>query len=282
MKYLNENEAIDIFETFKDMIDSDIPIDEELEIYEDAIKAINPFQMKQYFDKKENKKYYLPLFKSIVKKWEGEQKPSGESKPKKKLKKVKLNIVIDDEPLPSQEDSNAKLKQRQQAMKDKLKKINESWLEKEPTVPSQPKKITSPNGFGAFETYLLLRIQPDKDNEANNLIKMLENDFIERGFNATATKDIKKILKTAKYKELFINSKIQERINNPVAPSVAPSESLPSQPSEQPKKRGRPPKKKIPEGSNKLVLVDNIIKKNNEVTKMLKDYYNFVYEEGSQ
>lgn len=283
VKYLNESEAIDIFETFKDMVDSDIPIDEELEIYEDAIKMINPFQMKQYFALKENKKYYLPVFKSIVAKWEGQQKPSSESKPnKKKLKSVNLIIEEDNTPTPtsSQEDSNAKLKQRQQAMKDKLKKINET----PPVVPPQPKKITSPNGFGAFETYLLLRIQPDKDNEANNLIKMLERNFIERGFNSTTVKDIKKILKLAKYKDLVIAQEIQERINNPIVPvaPVAPSENLLGIQEVVPKKRGRPQKKKIEPGSNKLVLVDNIIKKNNEVTRLLRDYYNFVYEEGSQ
>lgn len=278
MKELTQKETNDILGFFKKQVEEDGELNmDEVAEYEGSINLMNPLHIKEFFSKPDNKQYFDKYWKSIVAKWE------GESKPKKKLKKVKLNIVIDDTPTPtptpSQEDSNAKLKQRQQAMKDKLKKINEN----PPVVPPQPKKITSPNGFGAFETYLLLRIQPDKDNEANNLIKMLERNFVERGFNATTVKDIKKILKLAKYKDLVIAQEIQERINNPVVPSVVPS-VVPVAPSEvpQPKKRGRPPKKKIPEGSNKLVLMDNIIKKNNEVTKMLKDYFDYVYEEGSQ
>lgn len=281
MKELTQKETNDILGFFKKQVEEDGELNmDEIAEYEGSINLMNPLHIKEFFSKSDNKQYFDKYWKSIVAKWE------GESKPKKKLKKVKLNIVIDDTPTPtpSQEDSNAKLKQRQQAMKDKLKKINdENNSDNRLVVPPQPKKITSPNGFGAFETYLLLRIQPDKDNEANNLIKMLERNFIERGFNATTVKDIKKILKLAKYKDLVIAQEIQERINNPVVPSVVPS-VVPVAPSEvpQPKKRGRPPKKKIPEGSNKLVLMDNIIKKNNEVTRLLRDYYNFVYEEGSQ
>lgn len=281
MKELTQKETNDILGFFKKQVEEDGELNmDEVAEYEGSINLMNPLHIKEFFSKSDNKQYFDKYWKSIVAKWE------GESKPKKKLKKVKLNIVIDDTPTPtpSQEDSNAKLKQRQQAMKDKLKKINdENNSDNRLVVPPQPKKITSPNGFGAFETYLLLRIQPDKDNEANNLIKMLERNFIERGFNATTVKDIKKILKLAKYKDLVIAQEIQERINNPVVPSVVPS-VVPVAPSEvpQPKKRGRPPKKKIPEGSNKLVLMDNIIKKNNEVTRLLRDYYNFVYEEGSQ
>ena len=270
MKELTQKETNDILSFFRDQVKEDGELNmDEIEEYEGSINLMNPLHIKEFFSKTDNKQYGDKYWKAIVAKWEGEQKPSGESKPK--LKKVKLNIVID-EPAPK-EDSNAKLKQRQQAMKDKLKKINDE------TPPPPPKKITSPNGFGAFETYLLLRIQPDKDNEANNLIKRLENDFIERGFNETTTKDIKKILKLAKYKDLVIESAIQERINNPVAP-VAPSEV----PSEVPqaKKRGRSKKKKIEPGSNKLVLVDNIIKQSNMTTKLLKEYYDFVFEEGSQ
>lgn len=281
MKELTQKETNDILGFFKKQVEEDGELNmDEVAEYEGSINLMNPLHIKEFFSKSDNKQYFDKYWKSIVEKWE------GESKPKKKFKKVKLNIVIDDTPTPtpSQEDSKMKLKQRQQAMKDKLKKINET--DNRLVLPPQPKKITSPNGFGAFETYLLLRIQPDKDNEANNLIKMLERNFVERGFNATTVKDIKKILKTAKYKDLVIAQEIQERINNPVVPSVVPvaPSVVPVAPSEvpQPKKRGRPPKKKIPEGSNKLVLMDNIIKKNNEVTKMLKDYYNFVYEEGSQ
>ena len=304
MKQLTQKETNDILGFFKDQVKEDGKLNmDEIEEYEGSINLMNPLHIKEFFSKIDNKQYFDKYWKAIVTKWEGEQKPSGESKPKPKFKKVTLNIeqippsvplppvvdaskfkqkTISFNPPPSpKEDSKMKLKQRQQAMKDKLKKINENWLENEPIVPSQPKKITSPNGFGAFETYLLLRIQPDKDNEANNLIKMLERNFIERGFNETTTKDIKKILKLAKYKDLVIAQEIQERINNPVV-SVAPSENLLKTQDVVPKKRGRPPKKKIPEGSNKLVLVDNIIKKNNEVTKMLKDYFDYVYEEGSQ
>lgn len=281
MKELAQKETNDILGFFKKQVEEDGELNmDEVAEYEGSINLMNPLHIKEFFSKTDNKQYFDKYWKAIVAKWE------GESKPKKKFKKVKLNIVIDDTPTPtpSQEDSNSKLRQRQQAMKDKLKKINdENKSDNRLVVPPQPKKITSPNGFGAFETYLLLRIQPDKDNEANNLIKMLERNFIERGFNATTVKDIKKILKLAKYKDLVIAQEIQERINNPVVPSVVPS-VVPVAPSEvpQPKKRGRPPKKKIPEGSNKLVLMDNIIKKNNEVTKMLKDYFDYVYEEGSQ
>lgn len=297
MKQLTQKETNDILEFFKNQVKEDGELNmDEIEEYEGSINLMNPLHIKEFFSKSENKQYGDKYWKAIVAKWEGEQKPSGESKPKPKFKKVTLNIeqippsvplppvvdaskfkqkTISFNPPPSpKEDSNAKLKQRQQSMKDKLKKINDET----PPPPPPPKKITSPNGFGAFETYLLLRIQPDKDNEANNLIKMLERNFIERGFNEKTTKEIKKILKLAKYKDLVIESAIQERINNPVV-SVAPVA-----PSEVPqaKKRGRPKKKKIEPGSNKLVLVDNIIKKNNEVTKMLKEYYDFVFEEGSQ
>jgi hypothetical protein len=264
MKYLLKSEAVDIFNTFIDMIDNEIPIEEELQIYEDAINRINPVDIKEFFLKSENKKYYIPVFKAIVKKWEGEQKPSVKLK-----KKKRVNLIIED-------DTPAKmtLKERQQAMKEKLKKLDENV-----PSPASHVRVTSPNGFGAFETYLLLRIQPNKDNEANNLIKMLERDFIERGFTESAVKDIKKILKLAKYRDLVITSAIQERINNPVVP-----ESVPAIPGvvPQPKKRGRPPKKKILEGSNNLILIDNIIKQSNITTKMLKDYFDYIYEEGSQ
>ena len=337
MKELTQKETNDILGFFRDQVEEDGELNmDEIAEYEGSINMMNPLHIKEFFSKPNNKQYFDKYWKSIVAKWEGQQKPSGDSKPKPKptvkkvkqtleeakievdkkqeLSKLKLKEIFNEKtekippsvplppvtdtrklkqklisfnpppPEPPKEDSNAKLKQRQQAMKDKLKKINdENKSDNRLVVPPQPKKITSPNGFGAFETYLLLRIQPDKDNEANNLIKMLERNFVERGFNATTVKDIKKILKLAKYKDLVIAQEIQERINNPVVPSVVPS-VVPVAPSEvpQPKKRGRPPKKKIPEGSNKLVLMDNIIKKNNEVTKMLKDYYNFVYEEGSQ
>ena len=230
------------------MIDNNIDIEEELEIFEDSIKMINPFQIKQYFALKENKKYYLPVFKSIVKKWEGEQKPGDEPKPKKKkLKQVNLNIEEDETPPPPSP----------------------------VVVPVQQKKITSPNGLASFEVYLDLRLQPDKDAIAKDLIKKLEQDFIDRGFNAMTAKDIKKKINLVRYQNLVISPAIQRRIDNPVAPvaPVAPSSVVP-----QPKKRGRPPKKKIPEGSNKLVLIDNIIKQSNMTTKLLKEYYDYEFE----
>ena len=288
MKQLTQKETNDILDFFKNQVKEDGELNmDEIAQYEGSINLMNPLHIKEFFSKTDNKQYNDKYWKAIVKKWEGVSKP--------KFKKVTLNIeqippsvplppvvdaskfkqkTISFNPPPSpKEDSNAKLKKRQQAMKDKLKKINDE------TPTPQPKKITSPNGFGAFETYMLLRIQPDKDNEANNLIKMLERNFIERGFNEKTTKEIKKILKLAKYKDLVIESAIQERINNPVAP-ISPSEV----PSEVPqaKKRGRPKKKKIEPGSNKLVLVDNIIKQSNMTTKLLKEYYDFVFENESQ
>ena len=267
MKALTQKETNDILGFFRDQVEEDGELNmDEIAEYEGSINLMNPPHIKEFFSKSENKKYYHKYWKAIVAKWEGEQKPSGESKPKPKLKKVKLNIIIDDEPAPK-EDTNDKLKQRQQAMKEKLKKINdETPAPSPPPPPPASARITSPNGFGAFETYLLLRIQPDKDNEANNLVKLLERNFIERGFTESVVKDIKKILKLAKYKDLVIESAIQERINNPVVAPVAP------------KKRGRPPKKKIEAGSNKLVLIDNIIKQSNITTKMLKEYYDYEFE----
>jgi hypothetical protein len=276
MKSLTQKETNDILGFFRKQTEQDdgkLDMD-EIEEYQGSINLMDPHHIKEYFSNPNNINYYDKYWKSIVNKAEGEQKMSTKQK-----KKKRVNLIIEDD-TPS---TKITLKERQAAMKEKLKKLDEKGILTQPVV--QPVRITTPNGFGAFETYLLLRIQPNKDNEANNLIKMLERDFIERGFTSQAVKDIKKILKLAKYRDLFLNSAIQERINNPVIVQesvVVPSSVVVPESVVVSKKRGRPPKKKIPENSNKLVLVDNIIKQSNITTKLLKEYFDYIYEEGSQ
>jgi hypothetical protein len=278
MKSLTQKETNDILGFFRKQTEDDGKLDmDEIEEYQGSINLMDPLHIKEFFSNPNNSNYYDKYWKSIVNKAEGDTKPS--SKPKYKKVKIAIEEIPSSPPPPPP--AKMTLKERQQSMKEKLKKLDENVPEirtvvQQPSPP--PARITSPNGFGAFETYLLLRIQPDKDNEANNLIKMLESSFIERGFTESAVKDIKKILKLAKYRDLVITSAIQERINNPV---VAPSPVVTESVAPQPKKRGRPPKKKILEGSNNLILIDNIIKKNKEVSKMLKDYFDYIYEEGS-
>lgn len=250
VNYLDANEATSIFEMFKEMIDDGIDISGEIEEFKDAIKSINPIQIKEYFALKGNKKYYLPVFKEVVTKYEGELKQSADEPPQKKKSKKypKVNLVIEQIP---------------------------------PSVPLPAQQEVPFNNTDLFDAYYnTLKLKPaDRTDQTLKAIKFFENSFITRGFTPEVSKILKKKIANS---NIQIPQYIRKKIENPVVPESSPGDSPEISQTQTPKKKGRPPKKKIPIGSNKLVLLDNIIKKHKEVGTMLKNYFDFVYEEGSQ
>jgi hypothetical protein len=288
VSYLDANEATSIFEMFKEMIDDGIDISGEIEEFKDAIKSINPIQIKEYFALKGNKKYYLPVFKEVITKYEGELKPSADEPPQKKKSKKypKVNLVIEQ---PADEPSQKKisfdrppvakmtLKERQKIIQDKIKEIesqspeieDEYNLEIQPVVPFKDTDL-----FDAY--YNTLKLKPaDRTDQTLKAIKFFENEFITRGFTPEVSKILKKKIANS---NIQIPQYIRKKIENPVVPESSPGDGPEISQTQTPKKKGRPPKKKIPIGSNKLVLLDNIIKKHKEVGTMLKNYFDYEYE----
>jgi len=295
VNYLDANEATSIFEMFKDMIDDGIDISGEIEEFKDAIKMINPIQIKEYFALKGNKKYYLPVFKEVVTKYEGELKPSADEPPQKKKSKKypKVNLVIEQippsVPLPAVVDTTGfkqskisfdrppvakmTLKERQKIIQDKIKEIESQSPEIEDEYQAEIQQEVPFKDTDLFDAYYnTLKLKPaDRTDQTLKAIKFFENSFITRGFTPEVSKILKKKIANS---NIQIPQYIREKIENPIVPETVPH--IPGTQTQ--KKKGRPPKKKIPVGSNKLVLLDNIIKKHKEVGTMLKNYFDYEYE----